>query len=229
MSVIATAVKHMLAAGLEADVIVAAVAEMEAELPKQRTAGAVRQERYRRNKASQVTESVTSDACDAVSPETKRPPTPPKKTQPPSLPPSTPTGSHGSVTDLDFETAWKAYPHRRGRSSKPKSLVAWRALPKSDKPRLLEAIQRYAVEGYEPRADCGAKAFELWLRDQRYLDWLEDKTGPPELTQAEKDEHDRRVLAEGAAKIAQLTDQIARDSHLPAAGRNGIGLRSGFR
>lgn len=45
--------------------------------PKQRSAGAIRQERYRRNKASQVTEG---DACDATGKENT--PTPPKENPP---------------------------------------------------------------------------------------------------------------------------------------------------
>lgn len=233
MSVIAAALRELMAAGIEGDALISAIERIEAAQTPTVTARQARNRRYyTKRKEDGVLNRLNSDDqddSDAVSPKTKRPPTPPKKTQPLSLPPSVPTGPHGSVTDLDFEMAWKAYPHRRGRSSKPKSLIAWKALPKADKPRLLEAIRRYAAEGYEPRADCGAKAFELWLRDQRYLDWLEDKTGPPEMTQAEKDAEDERIIAEGALKIAQLTGQIAKDSQLPPAGRNGGGLRGALR
>lgn len=56
MSAIAVALKHMLAAGMPHDAIVAAVEEMEAEVTPQRSKGAIRQERYRRNKASQCDE-----------------------------------------------------------------------------------------------------------------------------------------------------------------------------
>lgn len=59
MSAIAVALKHMLAAGMPHDAIVAAVAEMEAAVTPVRSKGAERQERYRRNKASQ---NVTCDA-----------------------------------------------------------------------------------------------------------------------------------------------------------------------
>lgn len=68
MSVIATAVRHLMAAGVTGDALLSAIAEMEAQIrnePKARSAGAIRQERYRRNKASQPSQSVTSDACDA--------------------------------------------------------------------------------------------------------------------------------------------------------------------
>ncbi|MEO7469812.1 MAG: hypothetical protein ABIV36_22615 [Sphingobium limneticum] len=68
MSVIASALKHMLAAGMPADAIVAAVAAMEAEIaaaPRQRTAGAIRTARWRESKASLSSQSVTCDDSDA--------------------------------------------------------------------------------------------------------------------------------------------------------------------
>ncbi len=57
MSVIATAVRHLMAAGVTGEALFAAIAELEADIraePKPRSAGAIRQERYRRNKASLV-------------------------------------------------------------------------------------------------------------------------------------------------------------------------------
>jgi hypothetical protein len=94
---------------------------------------------------------------------------------------------------------------------------------------LLAAVRRYAAEGYEPRADCGAKAFELWLRDQRYLDWLEDSTPPPaELSQAEKDAHDAKILGNLNA-LNSLTEKIASHSHFPALRRDEGGLRGAVR
>jgi len=53
---IAVALKHMLAAGMPHDAIVAAVAEMEAAMPRKQTKGAARQQRYReRHNASPST------------------------------------------------------------------------------------------------------------------------------------------------------------------------------
>ena len=75
MNSIAIALKHMLAAGMPHDAIVAAVAEMEAEVTPQRSKGADRQARYReRNKASQ---NVTRDAPLSLPPNEKisNPPT----------------------------------------------------------------------------------------------------------------------------------------------------------
>ncbi|WPZ05504.1 hypothetical protein [Pelagerythrobacter marinus] len=75
MSVIATAVRHLMAAGVTGEELCAAIAEMEADIraePKPRSAGAIRQQRYReRNKASQVTESDGCDASPSLSPSPK--------------------------------------------------------------------------------------------------------------------------------------------------------------
>ena len=71
-----------------------------------------------------------------------------------------------------FEAAWKAYPHVRGRSSKPKALGFWRRLPKPHRDQLPAAASRYAREGREPKAECGAAGMHLWIRDQKFLDWL---------------------------------------------------------
>lgn len=74
MSIIATALKHLIAAGVSGDDLVRAVAEMEAELvPAQpvRSKGALRTERYRERQRHKASQSVTcdeSDACDAVPP-----------------------------------------------------------------------------------------------------------------------------------------------------------------
>ncbi len=68
MSVIASALKHMLAAGMDHDAILAAVAAMEEEIanaPRPRSAGAIRTERWRKNKASHASQSVTCDDGDA--------------------------------------------------------------------------------------------------------------------------------------------------------------------
>lgn len=78
MSVIATAVRHLMAAGVTGEALLSAIADMEAEIraePKARSTAAVRQERYRRNKASQT---VTSDAPLPLPPNENisNPPTP---------------------------------------------------------------------------------------------------------------------------------------------------------
>jgi len=79
MSVIATAVRHLMAAGVTGEALLAAIAELEEQVraePKPRSAGAIRQERYRRNKASQVTECDAGDAQPALSRPLPSPQTP---------------------------------------------------------------------------------------------------------------------------------------------------------
>jgi hypothetical protein len=77
-----------------------------------------------------------------------------------------------------FEACWRAYPHIRGRSSKTKAFACWRRLPAATRARLAGAVARYAEGGREPKAECGAPAMERWLRDSRFLDWLEPDAAP---------------------------------------------------
>lgn len=72
-----------------------------------------------------------------------------------------------------FEFAWKAYPHVKGRSSKPKAVGIWRRLSRRHRDQLPAACARYAREGREPKAECGAPGMHLWLRDQKFMDWLD--------------------------------------------------------
>ena len=73
-----------------------------------------------------------------------------------------------------FLAAWKAYPHFKGRGSRPKAYAAWRQVVKAvgGEARLQSAVEKYRKEGSEPKRECGAKAFELWLADERYEAWL---------------------------------------------------------
>jgi hypothetical protein len=93
MSLIATAVKHMMAAGMDADAICAAVADMEASIDTRSTA-AQRQARYReRNKASQ---SVTQRNDVTINPS---PLIPPLKAPPDPLKITPPISPHPVVED----------------------------------------------------------------------------------------------------------------------------------
>lgn len=74
MSIIATAVKHLMAAGVEGDALVAAIADIEAAIldqaqPKGPSKAALRMRRHRANKASQ---SVTGDASEGEQGVTER-------------------------------------------------------------------------------------------------------------------------------------------------------------
>ena len=129
MSVIAAALQHMLAAGMPADAIVAAVAAMEECLPavETRSPAAIRQARYRHNKASQnvtnvtlVTESVTD--APPPSPPNKSPPDPQKLTPPPT-PPRNPRPRKGAsgfeLPDRIPGEEWRGYEEMRNRIGKP--------------------------------------------------------------------------------------------------------------
>lgn len=126
MNIVAALLRELIAAGLEGEALIAAVDRFASatDAGPKRSVGAIRQERYRRNKASQI---VTSDDCYAgdvtagALSKTKAPPTPPLKTQPISEPPSPPTGAHGSVTTC-FSEFWSAYPRKE---AKPKARAAY--------------------------------------------------------------------------------------------------------
>ena len=51
-------------------------------------------------------------------------------------------------------------------------------MPAPAREALPEAVARYAREGREPRAECGAPAMDRWLRDGRHLDWLQAAPAP---------------------------------------------------
>lgn len=109
MSIIATALKHLIAAGVAGDDLVRAVAEMEAATDTRSTA-AKRQARYReRNKASQTVTGVTSDdpLSLQVSPHTPFPnpiPDSPPYTPPNSIPSE--QSSDGLLTPDEILTEW---------------------------------------------------------------------------------------------------------------------------
>lgn len=79
----------------------------------------------------------------------------------------------GKLDDDGFEACWKAYPHVRGRSSKSKARTVWNRVSAARRALMLAAVVRYAKEGREPKEDCGAPAMDRWLREERYLDWLQ--------------------------------------------------------
>lgn len=109
---------------------------------------------------------------------------------------SSPEGDKAEYPDA-FEVCWKAYPHVRGRSSKTKSFGYWRRISADRRARLQGAIARYAKEGREPREDCGAPAMERWLRDSRFLDWLEEDRPPASSWAGPADLREAFVAAHG--------------------------------
>lgn len=68
-----------------------------------------------------------------------------------------------------FEALWKAYPHVKGRSSKPRALEAWLATESHLRADLPAAAKRYANGGTIPAG--GAPALAKWLEEERWRDW----------------------------------------------------------
>lgn len=127
MSVIATAVRHLIAAGVTGDALIEAIAEMEADLiatPKPRSAGAIRTERWRerkRHEASQVTESDACDGSDAASALDKEsPPHPQKKLipSPPIVPPKRAKSVPAKPDDVSDQT-WQDWTELRRKKRAP--------------------------------------------------------------------------------------------------------------
>jgi hypothetical protein len=69
-----------------------------------------------------------------------------------------------------FAALWAAYPHVRGRSSKPKSRAAFAAVPLAEQPLLAEAAQRYRIGGTLPTN--GPPSLARWIDEELYRDWL---------------------------------------------------------
>lgn len=177
MSIVAF-IRGCLAAGMDQESALAAAEQYEGR--RVRSNGAERTRRWREKKAAEASQSVTVTSHRHASQSvTKRH----KASHGDAsrvgdiTPSSEITGKKEkqdslSSGDDDFELAWKAYPHVKGRSSKRKTRLAWPKIPISIRRVLPASIRRYASEGREPNSDCGAAAMERWIRDERYLDWL---------------------------------------------------------
>lgn len=78
------------------------------------------------------------------------------------------------VYDAEFELAWKAYPHVKGRSSRPTTYPFWKKAVKAagGSMRLQVAIETFARKGQGAHGDKGAAGMHLWLKGARYEDWL---------------------------------------------------------
>lgn len=192
----ATALRLLLAKGLTLADAVEIAEALELDRPavdhqaERRRAADRERARVRRQSADNPQTSPSpKDSTDLPS----EPSVPRSKPHPPKSPPA------------EFEELWRAYPHVKGRSSKRKALAEWTRISTDTRLALPAAVSRYRTEGREPKEDCGAPAMERWLRDQRYLDWINDGELPPKIwTQAEKDAHDARILGISAS-IAQAS------------------------
>jgi hypothetical protein len=90
----------------------------------------------------------------------------------------------------DFEAAWRAYPHHKGRSSKPNAAAAFAKLPTEERAGMVAAIERFKPNVAETCGGKGAPDMALWLKDGKHLNWQADEPaadavqpfdGPPEI------------------------------------------------
>ncbi len=207
---IASVVRELMNAGLDGADLLAALERIDADQESDgRSTAAKRQARYRERNKSVTKRNIVTDGESVTNHNesvTKRNGVTPSRVENNLLlkEKSGKKENKNLVVDLDFEAAWRAYPHRKGRSSKPKSVIAWRAIEPHQREAVLSAIKRYAFEGHEPKADCGAKAFELWLKDQRYLDWMEDSFKAPPLTAQQQADWERLNEGETGSGLRPL-------------------------
>ena len=214
---IAIAVKHMMAAGMPAEAICAAVAEMEATAT--RSSAAIRQERYRHNKASQT---VTSDACDGE----PYPPLPPLEVSP--IPPSkTPPISPNPINSPERELIESG--------CTPEAIRSWKEVRKAKRagaitPLVLSGLRREAEKAGLSVPDavrvCCEKGWQNltaeWLRNDRNRS--NGARAGPQPTFSDLD----RMLTERIdrrATHARPDDDYATIDHQPA--ENGHGARAG--
>jgi len=176
MSVVA-AIRQMISAGLTVEQALVAAEAVEATMPKQRTAGAIRQERYRRNKASQASHVTESDACDEG--DASLTPSPIKeKNQKKINPTPAPTGDISparKAADLEAEFAefWGIFPRKVGKGQAEKAFRASRKVAVHQE--ILAGAHRYAAErqGEDPNF---TKHPATWLNAKGWL----DEPSPPQ-------------------------------------------------
>lgn len=78
-----------------------------------------------------------------------------------------------------FEAAWTAYPHVKGRSSKPNALTEWQKLPPDERDGLEAAVRAFKANVSTACADRGAPCMARWLKDGKHLNWIEASAPPP--------------------------------------------------
>lgn len=162
MSVIATAVKHLIAAGVTGDALVAAIAEMEAATDT-RSSSAKRQARYRENLDIKASQTVTNRDSDAA--KEKSPQTPLKENKPIS--------PKGDTPPFDFQTEWNA-------AAKGSGLRSCQAMNPGRKAQLRQRLAEHGPDGLR-RAMAAAHA-STFCQGENERGW---RAGPSFVLQAE--------------------------------------------
>jgi len=184
MTVIATALRHMLAAGMDHDAIVAAVADMEASVPKAASSGAERQARYRARKASQSDASdVTSvTVTEPVPPKKETSPTPPKeKTTPSTTEPngSSKTRASRLPADWTLPIEWRGDAVKAGLPQARIDLEAekmrdWSISSPNGAKREWRAAWRNWVKGAADKLPRGSPAFSKPERPDHFANYTRE-------------------------------------------------------
>lgn len=73
-----------------------------------------------------------------------------------------------------FEEAWKAYPHHKGRSSKPKALAEWKRMPAQERDSLMGAIRAFTRNVDKVCGGMGAPCMARWMNHGKHLNWIEE-------------------------------------------------------
>ncbi|MFQ6161417.1 DNA replication protein [Sinorhizobium meliloti] len=170
MSEIRALIEQLVAAGVDpieaAEIVTRAALHGAANAPKQRSAGAIRQERYRRNKASQMT---VSDAGDDLSSPEGSSPTPPSPKPLQSIPPSPPKGGSSPTAVDQVVTAFSEMARQSGLSV-PRAVTASRRrslllrIEEHGLPAVLDAIERIGRSRF-----CRGENDRGWRADLDFL------------------------------------------------------------
>lgn len=189
MSVIATALKHLMAAGVAGDALVEAVAEMELALQPKRSPGADRTARWRAKRHGDVT-SVTGDG----DPSPPLPPFPPAPPNPPISPPTDQKTSRAK-TATELSDDWEP----DGRTWKLADELGFTAREASDQ---LDRMRDWARNaGAKGRKTDWNAAFRNWLKRA-----ADDRRNKPQAAVQ------RNSLADSFAILDAVTDEAIRRS-----------------
>jgi len=162
VSEIRALINHLIAAGVDpvdaAEVVARAAIHGASTAPKQRSAAAIRQERYRHNKASQNVTVTEGDALPSPEGSSPKPPSPkPHSSTPPSPP-------KGGSSPADFDQFWSIYPNRVGKRDAEKAFS--RAMNRADLDTILTGLRCYVAKT-DDRPWCNPAT---WLNQDRWDD-----------------------------------------------------------
>jgi hypothetical protein len=89
----------------------------------------------------------------------------------PTGPPSSSTKVRQRSYSPAFEAAWSAYPHHKGRSSKPNAQAEFDRLPPDEQAGLVAAIERFKPNVPDACGGKGAPDMAVWLKQAKHQNW----------------------------------------------------------